>query len=177
MRAPSRSGCCAFRLGCGGGGRRVVTIARSADPAAVQTLVMPASIETDLTHCASLQGQRALAKTALLPHLRASDWGGRSARTPPDRTRQHRGLASAACRDRSYLPAAKGAGRYRPALGPTRYLGARGPQAMASCGDAGPARPWPAARLLSMRRAKPRAPAPCRCYGTAGPDGGQQGFH
>lgn len=57
------------------GGRRVATIARSADPAAVQTLVMPASIETDLTHCASLQGQRALAKTALLPHLRATAIG------------------------------------------------------------------------------------------------------
>jgi hypothetical protein len=51
------------------GGRRVATMARSADPSAVQTFVLPASIEADLTHSASLQGQRALAKAALLPKL------------------------------------------------------------------------------------------------------------
>jgi hypothetical protein len=51
------------------GGRRVATVARSADPGAAQPVVLPASIEGDLHHSAELQGRRALARDALLPHL------------------------------------------------------------------------------------------------------------
>lgn len=51
------------------GGRRVATVARSADPDAALPIVLPASIEDDLDHSAELQGQRALARDALLPRL------------------------------------------------------------------------------------------------------------
>lgn len=51
------------------GGRRVATVARSADPGAALLIVLPASIEGDLDHSAELQGQRALARDALLPRL------------------------------------------------------------------------------------------------------------
>jgi len=50
-------------------GRRVATIARSADPAAVQYLVLPASVEDDLTRSAELQSQRAKTRDELLPRL------------------------------------------------------------------------------------------------------------
>jgi hypothetical protein len=50
-------------------GRRVATIARSADPTVAQAIVLPASIETDLARCADLQGQRAKTRDALMPRL------------------------------------------------------------------------------------------------------------
>ena len=50
-------------------GRRVAVIARSADPAAAETVELPASVENDLNHCAELQGQRAKTRDALLPRL------------------------------------------------------------------------------------------------------------
>ena len=52
-------------------GRRVATIARSADPTAVQHLVLPASVEDDLVRSAELQGQRAKTRDELLPRLQA----------------------------------------------------------------------------------------------------------
>lgn len=53
-------------------GRRVATIARSADPSAAQTIVLPDSIEEDLKRYAALQGRRAKDRNALLPHLMAA---------------------------------------------------------------------------------------------------------
>lgn len=53
----------------GGHGRRVATIARSADPAAVQHLTLPASVEDDLRRSAELQGQRARTRAELLLRL------------------------------------------------------------------------------------------------------------
>jgi hypothetical protein len=50
-------------------GRRVATIARSADPAAVQYLVLPASVEDDLARSAELQSQRSKTRDELLPRL------------------------------------------------------------------------------------------------------------
>ena len=47
----------------------MATIARSADPKAAKTVVLPASIEDDLARCANLQGQRAKTRDAPLPRL------------------------------------------------------------------------------------------------------------
>jgi hypothetical protein len=52
-------------------GRRVATIARSADAAVAESIVLPASIEEDLARYAVLQGQRARARDALIPQLEA----------------------------------------------------------------------------------------------------------
>lgn len=51
------------------GGRRVATVSRGADPAAIDAIVLPASIEDDLAQAAVLQGRRAQAREELLPHL------------------------------------------------------------------------------------------------------------
>jgi hypothetical protein len=55
----------------GEGGRRVATVARSADPSAVQVIVLPATIENDLARGADLQGQRCQAATAACAASRA----------------------------------------------------------------------------------------------------------
>lgn len=51
------------------GGRRVATLAHDADPAAIQAIVLPASIEDDLARASELQGKRAQARDELLPRL------------------------------------------------------------------------------------------------------------
>ncbi len=52
-------------------GRRVATIARSADTAAAQSIVLPASIEDDLTRSAEIQGRRSKTRDELMPRLAA----------------------------------------------------------------------------------------------------------
>ena len=53
----------------GAAGRRVATVARAADAASTESVVLPASIEEDLVRYAQLQGQRARACDALIPRL------------------------------------------------------------------------------------------------------------
>ncbi|ROZ78366.1 zinc ribbon domain-containing protein [Ramlibacter sp. WS9] len=54
-----------------GKGRRVVTVARSADPGAVECVELAASVEDDLQRYAALQSGRAKSRAALVPKIAA----------------------------------------------------------------------------------------------------------